>query len=98
LAYRLSAVRQFAVYLSGCGLPVGVPGTRQGPGGSRRATPYLFTDADVQALMGVTDQLYTPLRAATMKTPAGGLAGTRVRVREVLQLRLRDLDLDHRVV
>jgi hypothetical protein len=47
----LSAVRQFAVYLAGSGLPVGVPGTRQGPGGSRRATPYLFTNTDVRAVM-----------------------------------------------
>ena len=98
LAYRLSAVRQFAVYLAGSGLPVGVPGTRQGPGGSRRATPYLFTDADVQALMGVTDQLFTPLRAATMKTLAGVLAVTGMRIGEVLQLRVGDLDLDHGVV
>jgi hypothetical protein len=51
LADRLSMVRQFAVYLAGSGLPVGVPGTRLGPSGSRRATPYLFTDTDVQAVM-----------------------------------------------
>ena len=40
LAYRLSAVRGFAVYLAGSGLPVGVPGTRQGPSGSRRAERF----------------------------------------------------------
>jgi len=66
LADRLSAVRGFAVYLAGSGLPVGVPGTRQGPSGSRRATPYLFTNADVQAVMRVAEELFTPLRAATM--------------------------------
>ena len=64
LAYRLSAVRGFAVYLTGSGLPVGVPGTRQGPSGSRRATPYLFTNADVQAVMRAAEELFTP--------PAGG--------------------------
>jgi len=48
--------------------------------------------------MGVTDQLYTPLRAATMKTLAGVLAVTGMRISEVLQLRVGDLDLDHGVV
>ena len=62
LADRLSAVRGFAVYLAGSGLPVGVPGTRQGPSGSRRATPYLFTNADVQAVMRAAEELFTPLR------------------------------------
>ena len=62
LADRLSAVRGFAIYLAGAGLPVGVPGTRQGPSGSRRATPYLFTNADVQAVMRAAEELFTPLR------------------------------------
>lgn len=97
-AYRLSAVRQFAAYLAGSGLPVGVPGTRQGPGGSRRATPYLFTDNDVQAMMSAADQLFTPLRAATMKTMVGVLAVTGMRIGEVLQLSIADLDLEHGVV
>jgi integrase len=48
--------------------------------------------------MGVTDQLFTPLRAATMKTLAGVLAVTGMRISEVLQLRVGDLDLDHGVV
>lgn len=97
-AWRLSAVRQFAVYLAGSGLPVGVPGTRQGPGGSFRATPYLFTDGDVRAVMRAADLLFTPLRAATMKTLVGVLAVTGMRIGEVLQLKIGDLDLDHGVV
>jgi integrase/recombinase XerD len=98
LAYRLSAVRQFAVYLAGSGLPVGVPGARQGPGGSRRATPYLFTNADVQAVMRAADQLFTPLRAATTKTLLGVLAVTGMRIGEALRLTIADLDLDGGVV
>jgi integrase len=97
-AYRLSAVRGFAVYLAGSGLPVGVPGTRQGPGGPRRATPYLFTTTDVQALMRAADEVFTPLRAATMKTLAGLMAVTGMRIGEALQLAIADLDLDHGVV
>lgn len=98
LAWRLSAVRQFALYLAGAGLPVGVPGTRQGPGGSFRATPYLFTDGDVRAVMSAADQLFTPLRAATMKTLVGLMAVTGMRIGEVLQLKIADLDLEHGVV
>ncbi len=98
LAYRLSAVRQFAVYLAGSGLPVGVPGTRQGPSGSRRATPYLFTDVDIQAVMNAADELFTPLRAATMRTLVGVLAVTGMRIGEALQLSITDLDLDQGVV
>jgi integrase len=82
VAYRLSAVRQFAVYLADSGLPVGDPGTRQGPGGSRRATPYLFTDTDVQAVMRAAEELFSPLRAATMTTLVGVLAVTGMRIGE----------------
>ena len=92
LADRLSAVRGFAVYLAGSGLPVGVPGTRQGPSGSRRATPYLFTNADVQAVMSAAQELFTPLRAATMKTLVGMMAVTGMRIGEALRLTIADLD------
>jgi integrase len=94
LAYRLSAVRGFAVYLAGSGLPVGVPGTRQGPSGSQRATPYLFTNADVHAVMKAAEELFTPLRGATMKTLVGMMAVTGMRISEALQLTIADLDLD----
>lgn len=98
VAYRLSALRQFALYLAGSDLPVGVPGIRQGPSGSRRATPYLFTDADVRAVMTAADELFTPLRAATMKTLVGVMAVTGMRISEALQLTIEDLDLDQGVV
>jgi integrase len=97
-AYRLSAVRQFAIYLAGSGLPVGVPATRQSPGGSRRATPYLFTSADVQAMMRAAEELFTPLRAATAKTLLGLLTVTGMRIGEALRLTIADLDLAGGVV
>lgn len=95
---RLSTVRQFATYLAGSGLPVAVPAVRHGPSGARRATPYLYTDTDVQALMQAADELFTPLRAATMKTLTGLLAVTGMRIGEILSLRIGDLDLDEGVV
>lgn len=98
LSSRLSVVRQFATYLAGSGLPVGVPATRQGASGSRRATPYLYTNADVRALMRAAEDLFTPLRAATMKTLTGLLAVTGMRIGEALQLTVADLDLHQRTV
>lgn len=97
-SYRLSTVRRFAAYLAGSGLPVEVPARGQGRAAPRRATPYLYTDADVQALMRAADELFTPLRAATMKTLTGLLAVTGMRIGEVLRLTIGDVDLDEGVV
>jgi len=58
----------------------------------------LFTDGDVRAVMRAADQLFTPLRAATMKTLVGVMAVTGMRIGEVLQLKIADLDLDQGVV
>lgn len=98
-SYRLCTVRQFATYLTGSGLSVQVPAARQGRAGPRRrATPYLYTDDDVQALMSAADELFTPLRAATMKTLTGLLAVTGMRIGEALRLTIDDLDLDDGVM
>lgn len=97
-SYRLSAVRQFAAYLAGSGLPVEVPAVRQGPGGPRRATPYLYTQADIEALMKAAEDLFTPLRAATMKLLTGLLTVTGMRIGEALRLTIGDIDLDDGVV
>lgn len=97
-SYRFSTVRQFAAYLAGSGLPVEVPAARQGPGGPRRATPYLYSDADVQALMQAAEELFTALRAATIQTLTGLLAVTGMRIGEALRLTVGDLDLDDGIV
>ena len=98
LSARLSTVRGFAVYLAGSGLPVGVPGVRQGVGGSRRATPYLYSINDIRALMTSAHQLFTPLRAATMTTLIGLLAVTGMRIGKTVRLTVSDVDLDQAVV
>ena len=97
-SYRFSTVRQFATYLAGSGLPVEVPAVRQGPGGPRRATPYLYSDAAVRALMRAADELFTPLRAATMQTLTGLLTVTGMRIGEALKLTIGDLDLGEGIV
>lgn len=98
LSYRLSAVRQFAVYLAGSGLPVEVPAVRQGAVGSRRTTLYLYTDADVRALIAAAGELFTPLKAATMGALTGLLAVTGMRIGEALSLTIGNLDLDQAVI
>jgi integrase len=98
LSARLSAIRQFAIYLAGSGLPVGVPAVRQGVSGSRRATPYLYSAEDIQALMTAARQLFTPLRAATMATLTGLLAVTGMRIGEAVRLTVGDADLDQGVI
>jgi integrase len=98
LSARLSTVRGFAIYLAGSGLPVGVPGVRQGVSGSRRATPYLYSLNDIRALMTTAHELFTPLRAATMTTLIGLLAVTGMRIGETVRLTVGDVDLDQGVV
>lgn len=38
---------------------------------THRATPYLYSDADIAALMVAARQLHSPLRAATFETSSG---------------------------
>jgi integrase/recombinase XerD len=98
LATRLSTVRGFATYLAGSGLPVGVAAVRQGPSGSRRATPYLYSPDDIGGLMAAADCMFTPLRAATMKTLVGLLAVTGMRIGEAVALTIGDVDLEQGIV
>jgi len=90
---RLAAVRPFASYLA----PL-VPGTEVPPRGllpgpvSRRAVPYLYSGAEVTALMNAAGAIRTPLRAATYQTLIGLLAVTGMRVGEAISLDRADLD------
>ena len=58
----------------------------------RRAVPYLYTDADVLALMDATSVIPTAHRAATMRTLIGLLAVTGMRIGEAIRLDLADID------
>lgn len=59
-----------------------------------RAVPYLYTPAQVTALIEAAARLPRPLRAATIPTVIGLLAVTGMRVGEVLALDRDDLDTD----
>ena len=63
------------------------------PGRSHRATPYLYSDADIAALMAAARGFRSPLRAATFETLVGLLAVTGLRIGEALRLDRDDVDL-----
>lgn len=92
-AQRLSVVRGFARHLHAVDPAHEVPPAGLWPGGSHRATPYLYSDADIAALMGAARSLRSPLRAATFETLVGLLAATGLRIGEALGLDRDDVDL-----
>jgi len=95
-AYRLSTVRGFATYLHGLDPVHEVPAAELLPQRPRRASPYLYSEADIAALIAATASLRTPLRRATFATLIGLLAVTGMRVGEAIALNRGDLDLTAR--
>lgn len=92
-AYRLGAVRGFATYLRALDPAHEVPAAELLPHRPHRANPYLYSAADIAALIAATDSLRTPLRQATFATLIGLLAVTGIRVGEAIALNSGDLDL-----
>jgi hypothetical protein len=76
-AQRLSVVRPFARHLHAIDPAHEVPPPGLLPGRSHRATPYLYSDADIAALMAAAQGFRSPLRVATFETLVGLLAVTR---------------------
>jgi len=92
-AYRLSVVRGFAAHvhaLDGAHEPIPPDLLPQRP---RRAVPYLYTEAEISALMRSSSVIPTPHRAATMRALIGLLAVTGMRIGEAI--RLNQADIDH---
>lgn len=90
---RLSVVRAFARHLHVIDPAHQVPPAGLLPTRSHRAVPYLYSDAEIVALMAAARQLRSPLRAATFETLVGLLAVTGLRVGEGLNLDRDDVDL-----
>ena len=85
-AQRLSVVRCFARWVQAFDPAVEVPPVDLLPARTRRATPYLYSDADVAALMAGAGRLRSPLAAATMQTFIGLVFATGLRRGEALGL------------
>ena len=92
---RLSIVRGFACYLTAFDPATEVPPTGLLPPGRRRITPYLYSDADIDALLGAAGQLTAGLRADTYQTLIGLLSVTGMRVGETAGLDRGDVDWEH---
>lgn len=91
---RLCVVRCFARYLSAVDPATEVPPTGLLPrvAGGNRARPYLYSDAEVAALLTAARSIRSALTAATCSTLIGLLACTGMRVGEALRLDRDDLD------
>ena len=89
---RLSIVRGFAAHLRAIDPATEVPPADLLPWQRCRATPYLYSDDDVAALMAAAATLRTPHRVATYRTLIGLLAVTGMRIGEAIALDRGDFD------
>jgi integrase len=93
-AARLSAVRGFAAWAHAFDPSIEVPPPGLLPLRTSRATPYLYADEQVLALMDAAAALVPAGRAAAFHTLIGLLAVTGMRVGEAIRADLTDLDLE----
>jgi integrase/recombinase XerD len=89
-ARRLAMVRGFARHLKAIDPDTEIPPLGVLPHRCRRVAPYLYSDADIEALMAAARVLRSPQRAATFETLIGLLAVTGMRSGEAIRL-----DRDH---
>lgn len=98
-ARRMAVARGFARHMSGID-----PATQVPPAGlvtfrQRWRPPFIYSAADVQALMGEVPRLVpTALRAATFQTMIGLLAATGMRIGEVIAFARADIDWPEGVI
>jgi integrase/recombinase XerD len=92
LRMRITVVRGFATYLRTLDPSAEVPAASLLPGGTHRAVPYLYSAADIAALLAQAEKLKTPLRRATIKTLIGLMTVTGMRRGEAIGLDDDDFD------
>ena len=91
---RLSMVRCFARYLATLDPASEIPSIDLLPARRPRVAPYIYSPAEINALIDAAGQLAPPLRAASCRTVIGLMATTGVRLGEALGLDRHDVDLD----
>jgi len=92
IAQRLGMVRQFARYLHTVDADAEIPPVGLLPARTARATPFLYSLADIAALITAARALPHPLRAATFATLIGLLSATGMRGGEAMRLDRHDVD------
>ena len=95
---RLTVVRGFSVHLALINCRHQVVPTSLVPDRSHRATPYLYSEQEVAALMAATGSLASPMRQASYAAIVGLLWATGMRVGEAFALDVADVDLTARVL
>ena len=90
---RLSIVRGFAEYLRTVDPRTEVPAADLLPARYHRSAPYLYSSAEISALMAAARSLRPPLKAATYETLIGLLACTGLRFGEAARLDRCDVDM-----
>jgi len=95
---RLGVARGFARHLATIDPASEVPSKDLLPATRPRIAPYIYTDAEIAALLAAAHELRPRLRAARHLTLIGLLAVTGMRPGEALALDRRDFDLRHGVL
>ncbi len=95
---RLGVVRDFARYLSTIDPQTEVPPEDLLRASLPRLAPYLYSDAEIQALMQAARALTPRLRAATLETVIGLMAVSGLRAGETLGLDRAAVDLQDGVL
>jgi len=91
---RLGMVRGFARYLVTIDSESQVPADRLLVARRPRVAPYIYSPAEIAALMRAAGTLTPPLRAATFQAAIGLIATTGLRLGEALGLDHADVDLN----
>lgn len=95
---RLSTVRGFARHLQALDPATEVPPTRLLPRPGCRAVPYLYSDAEIAALLAAARSLTPVLRAATYETLIALLMVTGARIGELIRLNVDHVDSDENLL
>jgi integrase len=97
-SYRLCVVRGFARHLHAIDPATEVPPRDLLPSRRCRATPYLYSDEELAALMSAAATLRKSHRVATYQTLIGLLSVTGMRVGEAIALDRDDVDIQQGVL
>jgi integrase/recombinase XerD len=93
-AMRLSTVRRFAAYLRNIDNRTQIPPPGLIAHGKHRATPYLYSEAEIHALVQAAGRLPSPAYAATYPALISLLVVTGMRFGEAIGLDVDDFDPD----
>jgi len=99
LAFRMAVVRGFATYLHSIDPAIAeIPPPGLFPKRRQRAVPYLYSEAEIAALINAAAGLRYPLGVDTYQTLIGLLVVSGLRIGEAIRLDVGDLDLDRGVL